>query len=133
LKSHLDGGAAGALLTCLDGATIGVKLLLLDDGKILGSLGDPALDQEACKAALSHIAQGLARTLSLALPHTTARVFVEVHTPPATLIIVGASHVAMLLVQLARPVGFHTVVVDSRPPFASPARFPATDNLLVWI
>jgi len=131
LQSHLDSGAAGALMTCLDGTTVGAKLLLLDNGTTLGSLGDSMLDQEACKAALSHMAQGLSRTLSLALPHTTARVFVEVHTPPATLIIVGASQVAMLLVQLARPVGFHTIVVDSRPRFATPERFPATDSLLV--
>jgi xanthine dehydrogenase accessory factor len=133
LKSHLDKGGSGALLTCLDGATIGAKLLLLDNGTTLGSLGDPALEQEACQAALSHLAQGLSRTLSLALPHTTARVFVEVHTPPATLIIVGASHVAMLLVQLAQPVGFQTIVVDSRPRFATPERFPAADTLLVGI
>ena len=133
LKSHLDRGGSGALLTCLDGATIGAKLLLLDNDTTLGSLGDPTLDQAACTAALSHIAQGLSRTLSLTLPHTTARVFVEVHTPPTTLIIVGASHVAMLLVQLARPVGFHTIVVDSRPRFATPERFPATDILLVGI
>jgi xanthine dehydrogenase accessory factor len=79
------------------------------------------------------MAQGLSRTLSFTLPHKTARVFVEVHTPPATLIIVGASHVAMLLVQMARPVGFHTIVVDSRPRFATPERFPATDTLLVGI
>jgi len=143
LQAHLDSGAVGALLTCLDGATMGAKLLLLDNGTTLGSLGDLRLDQEACKAALSYMAQGLSRTLSLALgatvsaqghqalPHTTARVFVEVHTPPATLIIVGASQVAMLLVQLARPVGFHTIVVDSRPRFATPERFPATDSLLV--
>jgi xanthine dehydrogenase accessory factor len=133
LQSHLDSGAAGALLTCLDGATMGAKLLLLDDGTILGSFGDPALDQEACKAALSHMAQGLPRTLSLALPHRTARVFVEVHTPQPMLIIVGASHVAMLLVELARPVGFHTIVVDSRPRFVTPERFPAADTLLVGI
>jgi xanthine dehydrogenase accessory factor len=112
---------------------MGAKLLLLDDGKTLGSLGDSTLDQEVCKAALSHMAQGLSRTLSFTLPHKTARVFVEVHTPPATLIIVGASHVAMLLVQMARPVGFHTIVVDSRPRFATPERFPATDTLLVGI
>jgi xanthine dehydrogenase accessory factor len=133
LQSHLDSGAAGALLTCLDGATMGAKLLLLDDGTILGSLGDPVLDQEACKAALSHMVQGLSRTLSVALPHMTGRVFVEVHTPQATLIIVGASHVAMLLVELARPVGFHTIVVDSRPRFVTPERFPAADTLLVGI
>jgi len=58
---------------------------------------------------------------------------VEVYTPPATLIIVGASHMAMSLVQLARPIGFHTIVVDSRPRFATPERFPATDTLLVGI
>ena len=131
LQSHLDSGAAGALLTCLDGATMGAKLLLLDNGHALGSLGDPRLDQAVCKTALAHMTQGLSRTLSLTLPHTTVRVFIEVHTPPATLIIVGASHVAMQLVQLARPVGFHTIVVDSRPRFATPERFPTTDTLLV--
>src|SRR5215813_4550449 len=40
LQSHLDSGASGALLTCLDGATMGAKLLLLDNGHSLGSLGD---------------------------------------------------------------------------------------------
>jgi xanthine dehydrogenase accessory factor len=76
LKSHLDCGAAGALLTSVDGAAMGAKLLLLDDGTTFGSLGDPALEQEVCKAALAHMAQGQSRTLSFALPHTTARVFV---------------------------------------------------------
>jgi len=160
LKSHLDSGGSGALMTCLDGSTIGAKLLLLDNGHTLGSLGDATLDQAVRTAVLPDLARGLSRTLPFALgatvsaqgaarsprlrrrrgdsltsplPHTTARVFVEVHTPPATLIIVGASHMAMLLVQLARPVGFHTVVVDSRPRFATPERFPATDTLLVGI
>jgi len=133
LKSHLDRGGSGALMTCLDGTTIGAKLLLLDNGLTLGSLGDATLDQAVRTAMLPDLARGISRTLSFALPHTTARVFVEVHTPPATLIIVGASHMAMLLVQLARPVGFHTVVMDSRPRFATPERFPATDTLLVGI
>jgi xanthine dehydrogenase accessory factor len=144
LKSHLDRDGSGALMTCLDGTTIGAKLLLLDNGHTLGSLGDATLDQTVCTAVLPDLAQGLSRTLSFALgatvsaqgaalPHTTVRVFVEIHTPPATLIIVGASHMAMLLVQLARPIGFHTIVVDSRPRFATRERFPATDTLLVGI
>ena len=133
LQLHLDSGAAGALITCLDGPTIGTKLLLLDNGYTLGSLGDTTLEEAVCTAVLPDLAQGLSRTLSFTLSHTTARVFVEVHTPPATLIIVGASHMAMLLVQLARPLGFHTIVVDSRPRFATPERFPETDTLLVGI
>jgi xanthine dehydrogenase accessory factor len=133
LQSHLDRDGSGALMTCLDGTTIGAKLLLLDTGHMLGSLGDTVLDQAVCTAVLPNLAQGFSHTLSFALPHTTVRVFVEVHTPPATLIIVGASHMAMLLVQLARPIGFHTIVVDSRPRFATPERFPTTDTLLVGI
>ena len=133
LKSHLDSGASGALLTCLDGATLGAKLLVLDDGHTLGSFGDSMLDQEACKVALSHMAHGRSCTLSVALPHKTVRVFAEIHTPPATLIVVGASQVAMVLVQMAQPIGFHTIVVDSRPRFATSERFPTTDTLLVGI
>ena len=131
LKSHLDRGGAGALITCLDGTTIGAKLLLLDNGHTLGSLGEATLDQAVCTAVLPDLAQGRSRTLSLVLTPTTARVFVEVHTPPATLIIVGASQVAMVLVELARPMGFHTIVVESRPRFATPERFPTADTLLV--
>jgi xanthine dehydrogenase accessory factor len=39
----------------------------------------------------------------------------------------------MVLVELARPLGFHTAVVDSRPRFATRERFPAADILLVGI
>ena len=52
LKSHLDSGAAGALLTCLDGASMGAKLLLLDNGHTLGSLGDLELDRLSLFEAL---------------------------------------------------------------------------------
>ena len=133
LRSHLGQGAAGVVLTCLDGATLGAKCVLLDNGRTLGSLGDPALDQLVSPMALAHLAQGLSRTVSIRLPHQIVRIFIEVYTPPATMIIVGASQVAMALVPMARLVGFHTVVVDSRPRFATPERFPTTHRLLVGI
>src|SRR6266516_3303064 len=72
LKSHLDSGGAGALMTCLDGTTIGAKLLLLDNGHTLGSLGDATLDQAVCTAVLPDLAQGLSRTLSFALGATVS-------------------------------------------------------------
>ncbi len=134
LKAHLDsGGEAGALVTCLDGASIGAKLLLLDNGHSLGALGDVQLQQAVCQAVLPHMTQGRSRAITLALPPQTTRVFVEVHTPPATLVFVGANQVAMVLAQLARPLGFHTIVVDSRPRFATPERFPTVDTLLEGI
>ena len=59
LQSHLDSGGSGALITCLDGTTIGAKLLLLDNGCTLGALDDAMLDQAVCTAVLPDLAQGL--------------------------------------------------------------------------
>jgi xanthine/CO dehydrogenase XdhC/CoxF family maturation factor len=47
--------------------------------------------------------------------------------PPALLLVVGASHVAMPLVSLARILGYRTAVLDARPRFATRERFSATD------
>ena len=133
LKSHVDQGGAGALLTRLDSASAGAKLLLLDDGTRLGTLGGAELDQAATDMAHSQITQGTSCTVPFSLPEASTRVFIEVHGPPATLIIVGAGHVAMPLVRMAHTVGFRTLVVDSRPRFATPERFPEADALLVGI
>jgi xanthine dehydrogenase accessory factor len=133
LKLHLATGGAGALLTRLDGAAAGAKLLLLDNRIRLGTLGSPGLDEAATQMARSQITQGTSRTVSFSLPEASARVFIEVHSPPATLVIVGAGHVAMPLVRMAHTVGLRTLVVDSRPRFATPERFPEADALFVGI
>lgn len=49
---------------------------------------------------------------------------IEPLVPPPTLIIVGAGHVAIPLAQIAQLAGFEIVVLDDRPDFANPARFP---------
>jgi xanthine dehydrogenase accessory factor len=110
----------------------GAKLLLLDDGRREGSLGDPALDVAAPAAAQPALATGVSRTVSLG-PGGAVQVFVEVHVPPATLLVVGGSHVAMPLVTLAKSLGYRTVVVDGRPRLATRERFPDVDELLVGI
>ena len=61
------------------------------------------------------------------------RAFAEVFTPPAILLIVGASHVAMPLTVMAKELGFRTVVIDGRPRFATPERFPHVDALRIGV
>jgi xanthine dehydrogenase accessory factor len=68
----------------------------------------------------------------VALP-SGERVFVETYGAKATLVVVGATHIASALVGLARGLGFRTVVVDSRPRFATRERFPDADALRVGI
>jgi xanthine dehydrogenase accessory factor len=132
LRSHVAAGGSGAILTRMDPPHAGAKLLLLDDGRRVGSLGDSTLDETAPTAARGPLGTGVSRTVGLG-PGEAVRVFVEVHLPPPTLLVVGGSHVAMPLVTLARPLGYRTVVVDGRPRLATRERFPDVDELLVGI
>ena len=132
LREHVGRGRAGALVTRMDPPEAGAKLLVLDDGRRLGTLGAPALDAAAEPAAREGFATGASRTLALG-PGEGVRCFLEVHVPPPTLLVVGAGHVAMPLVTLARTLGFRTVVVDGRPRLATRERFPDADELVVGI
>ncbi len=58
-------------------------------------------------------------------------VFVESVAPPPTLVAVGAGDIAEALCALARPLGWHTVVVDPRAGLATRERVPSADELVV--
>ena len=61
----------------------------------------------------------------------STELFVQVHAPLPSIIIVGATDVAVALVQLAEPLGFHTTVIDGRDRWANRDRFPTADTLHV--
>ena len=60
-------------------------------------------------------------------------IYVEVLRPAATLFIFGAGAVAMPLVSLAKTMGLATIVIDGRPRFASPERFPDAGDIRVGL
>jgi xanthine dehydrogenase accessory factor len=129
LKAHAEAGGRGAILTRLEGARDAAKMIVFDDGVNEGSLGDAALDAAAVTAAAAAIKAGKTATLTV----EGTRVFAEVFVPASILLVVGASHVAMPMVTLARVLGFKTVVVDGRPRFATRERFPDVDDLRIGI
>jgi xanthine dehydrogenase accessory factor len=61
----------------------------------------------------------------------TRSVFVEAIAPPPRLVAVGAGDIAEALCALARPIGWHTVVVDPRAGLATRERVPSADELVV--
>jgi xanthine dehydrogenase accessory factor len=127
IRNAIDQGKSAVLATSLNDSS--QKLLLIEGGETSGSLGTPELDRDAQTFAPELMRKGLSTTRSLgSLP-----VFFETHGPPPTLIVFGASHVAMPLVSLAHDLGLKTVVVDGRPRFATPERFPDVDKLLIGI
>lgn len=58
--------------------------------------------------------------------------FVEVCSPPARLVIIGAVHIAQALVPAARLAGLEPIIVDPRAAFASASRFPDTPLVVDW-
>jgi xanthine dehydrogenase accessory factor len=127
VRAHAARGGQGALVSRLDDE--GSKLLVFDDGRVEGSLGDRFLDDRFAAEAREAMGRGTSQTVFL----EGVRAFIEVFAPPALLLVVGAGHVAMPLTALARVLGYRTVVLDGRPRFATAERFPAVDELRVGI
>jgi xanthine dehydrogenase accessory factor len=109
------------------GAVPAEPLVVHDDGRLDGSLGDPELDAALVDAARACLAKGVSRTVVLG----DAQLFIEAYPVRPRLVVVGAVEVARTLVRLAKELGYETVVIDGRSAFATEARFPDVDRLLV--
>ena len=57
-------------------------------------------------------------------------VFVELQPRPPHLIIAGAGHIAVPLASIAKTCDFLVTVLDDRPQYAHPARFPTADRVV---
>ncbi|MGH7725175.1 MAG: xanthine dehydrogenase accessory protein XdhC [Candidatus Eiseniibacteriota bacterium] len=111
----------------------GARLLHLSDGQVSGTVGGGAIEKRILEEARALLTPGAPRTrlvkvnLSTELGMCcggTMSVFLELVPFPARLVILGAGHIARPLASLAAATGFSVTVVDERPQWADPARFP---------
>src|SRR5512142_964257 len=97
------------------------KMLVRDDGSILGSIGGGCVEAEVWQAAREVIEEEKPRTLTFDLNHDpkydtglvcggTLEIFVEPVVPAATLYIFGAGHVALCVYKVARLAAFDVVI-----------------------
>jgi xanthine dehydrogenase accessory factor len=103
------------------------ELVVHDDGRLEGTLGEAGQDAELVAAAGEALRRGLSRTAEIG----DRSLFIEVFPVRPRLVVVGAVEVARSLVRLARELGFETVVIDGRASFATPERFPEVDRLVI--
>jgi xanthine dehydrogenase accessory factor len=94
-------------------------------------LGEGPIRDLAVQAALERFKTQDPAQLMLAAPEGQLSLFIEVYLPRPRLIIIGAAHLSIPLVELARTIGFYTIVIDARSAFATPERFPQVDELIV--
>lgn len=103
-----------------------------DDGLLCGGQMDVALavysrteDTVAVADALQQLDQGSPTEIPLRIRNGTKNEVYRIRiaaTPK--LVIVGGGHIGRILAQLSVPLGFRVTVLDDRPQFANPDRFP---------
>jgi xanthine dehydrogenase accessory factor len=120
-------GAALGPVPAGDGEPPAVPLLIRQDGRIEGTLGRAELDAELVADAGGWLDRGLSRIVE----HEDRQFFVEVFPARPRLLIVGAGQIAIPLVDLARTLGYETIVADGREAFATRERFPTADRVIV--
>jgi xanthine dehydrogenase accessory factor len=124
-ESEVKAGRVAVVVAPLSGVP---RRLVVTHGRApLGSVGDPALDTAVAREATMLLAGGSSGVREVA----GQRFFFERHAPPLTLVVFGATHVAMPLVALGNVMGLRTVVVDGRDQFATAERFPDADEIIV--
>jgi xanthine dehydrogenase accessory factor len=127
LRAAIETETPIARVTVVRGEPLGGELLVYEDGRVSGSLGDETLDRAAIEAGR----QGLAMDESGLTPlGEDVEAFVEVFARPPHLVVVGGVHTAIALSKIGKLLGFRVTVVDPRERFANPERFPAVDEII---
>ncbi|MFB6989280.1 XdhC family protein [Streptomyces sp. NPDC056178] len=131
-------GEAAAVARVTEGPAelLGRPLLVRPDGSYEGGLGGhPELDRTAAADARAMLDAG--RTGSVTIGADGSRcgqpltLLVESSVPPPRMIVFGAIDFASALVRAGKFLGYHVTLCDARPVFATKARFPEADELVV--
>jgi len=111
------------------------KLLVREDGSMIGTIGGGCVEAEVWNAAREVMETEKPRHLSFNLGQDAAYdnglicggqldVFVEPVLPQPGAFVFGAGHISKSISKIANLAGFSTTIVDNREAFANPERFP---------
>jgi xanthine dehydrogenase accessory factor len=115
------------------------KMLVREDGSIMGTIGGGCVEADVWTAAREVIDSEKPKHLTFSLGQEAAYdnglicggqldIFVEPVTPEPRAYIFGGGHVSKSISKIANMAGFATVVIDDREAFANRERFPEADE-----
>ncbi|MGJ6122022.1 XdhC family protein [Mycolicibacterium sp. Y3] len=118
------------------------RRLIVDSERCTGSLGSARADAAVADDARGLLLAGSTSVLSYGPDgqrvdessgetDTGMEVFVASYAPRPRMLIIGAIDFAAALSQQATFLGYRVTVCDARPVFATPARFPSADEVVV--
>lgn len=138
-------GTSGALCTIIKtkGSTPrkeGSKMLVFENGSIVGSVGGGEVEARVIQEALNSIKSGKSRIISYDLIDPdqgdpgicggSLEIFVDPIDKPEELVVVGGGHVGKAVVFLAKWLGFRVILNDDRKEFCSPDLVPGADEYI---
>jgi xanthine dehydrogenase accessory factor len=111
------------------------KLLIRDDGSIVGTVGGGCVEADVWSAAQDVMREEKARRMHFNLNQNpeydqglvcggSLDVFIEPILAMPRLYLFGGGHVSLAISKIASVAGFESVIVDDRPAFANKERFP---------
>jgi xanthine dehydrogenase accessory factor len=119
----------------------GSKMLVYEDGQIVGTIGGGAMESQVIAAAKEVIGTGQARTESYTLNSLeagdpgicggTALIFIEAVAIAPTLLVIGGGHVGKALAELAKWMGYRVVLSDDRAEFCNESYVAGLDEYIV--
>ncbi|MBQ1093535.1 XdhC family protein [Streptomyces sp. B93] len=114
----------------------GRALVVHADGSHDGGFGGhPELDRTVAAEARAYLDAGRTGTLEIGEQGSRCgaplTVLVESSVPAPRMIVFGAIDFAAALVRVGKFLGYHVTVCDARPVFATRARFPEADEIVV--
>ncbi len=141
LKKEGRSSAVATIVQCLGSSPQkeGAKMLVRDDGSVMGTLGGGCVEAAVIQTSLMAIRDGKARTVPFELTERHGGlvcggkilVYVEPQCPEPHLVILGAGHVGKTLSKVARFSGFRVTVVDDRPEYANRDYIPEAHEIIV--
>jgi len=116
------------------------KLLVREDGSMLGTIGGGCVEAEVWNVARDVMQSERPRHMNFSLGQDAAydnglicggqlSVFVEPVVPQPRVYIFGAGHISKSISKIANMAGFASVIVDNREAFANRERFPEADEI----
>jgi xanthine dehydrogenase accessory factor len=116
------------------------KMLVREDGSMLGTIGGGCVEAEVWTAAREVIESEKPRHLNFSLGQDAAydtglicggqlNIFVEPVIPQPRAFIFGGGHISKSLSKIASIAGFGTTIIDDREAFANRERFPEADEI----
>jgi xanthine dehydrogenase accessory factor len=96
-----------------------------------GTLGDRERDRAAVAATRALLDAGHTAALTVGCGDDRLTLLVESRTPPPRMLVFGAVDYAAAVARIGKFLGYRVTLCDARPVFATAARFPDADEVVV--